>query len=144
MDVSGFGTLIFIIAMIGFLVNIGRTFLKFWLKNQENLSNSAFEAQSPLTGEEMDQLEGWETNLIAVYVIGLTALGGWIMVAALPFLANSRWLTPILLGVFFLALGFALFLQIREKCPRCGFRIGLTSWQALPKICLHCRVNLKK
>lgn len=144
MDVSGFGALIFIIAMIGFLVNIGRTFLKYWLKNQENLSKSAFEVQSPLTGEELEQLESWETNLITVYVIGLIALAGWVMVAALPFLANARWLLPILLSVFFLALGFALFLQIREKCPRCDFHIGLTSWPGLPKICLRCRVNLKK
>lgn len=144
MGPSGLGIIIFILAMLGFFFNMGRTILRYWLKNQVRNVVSTVNPQEPLNEDELDQLMRWETNLITVYIIGFTALFGWVVVAVMSFLEASRWLLPILLGVFFLALGFALFLQVREKCPRCGFRIGLTSWPALPKFCMNCRVVFKK
>jgi glucan phosphoethanolaminetransferase (alkaline phosphatase superfamily) len=141
---SGVGIIIFVLAMAGFIFNIARTFLAYYLKNKVKTIINTVIPQAPLTADESDDLLRWEMNLITIYIIGFTALFGWLVVSILPSLQNVNWLQPILLGVFFLAVVAALVFQFREKCPRCGFNIGLTSWPILPKTCMSCHIPLKK
>jgi len=94
-----------------------------------------------LTRAERDRLRVWQRRMTIGLVITLAFMVSIAIVdltAGIP--KALGW--PILLVLLVLAASGGI-LQFSEKCPRCGFRIGLQSALVVPDTCRKCGVHLK-
>ncbi len=93
---------------------------------------------APLTRHERRRIWRWQRQMFAFYSLAMALLA---LAAALLFwfgeLAVMRRATLLGVGVLFLA---ASFVQFRERCPRCGLRLGRHGRLLLPERCRGCGV----
>jgi hypothetical protein len=98
-------------------------------------------APAPLTADEQRRIWRWQRRMFAFYGLAMALLA---LAAALLFsfgeLAVMRRAALLGLGVVFLA---ASFVQFRERCPRCGLRLGRHGRLLLPERCRGCGVGFE-
>ena len=96
----------------------------------------------PLTGIELERIWRWERQMIAFYASAITLIA--IAMAAAVTFGDVVWLRRSLLGLVLALVAAGSFVQFREKCPRCGRRLGSQSRLLLPVRCRGCRVEFER
>ena len=96
----------------------------------------------PLTGVELARIWRWERHMIVFYACAITLIAT-AMAAAVSF-GDIAWLRRSLLGLVLVLVVAGSFVQFREKCPRCGRRLGSQSRLLLPERCRGCRVKFER
>ena len=96
----------------------------------------------PLTGVELARIWRWERHMIVFYACAITLIAT-AMAAAVSF-GDIAWLRRSLLGLVLVLVVAGSFVQFREKCPRCGRRLGSQSRLLLPERCRKCRVKFER
>lgn len=96
----------------------------------------------PLTGVELARIWRWERHMIAFYASAITLIA--IAMAAAVSFGEVVWLRRSLLGLVLVLVAAGSFVQFREKCPRCGRRLGSQSRLLLPERCRGCRVKFER
>lgn len=101
-------------------------------------AQSAAPAPAPLTRPELERLWRWERHMIRYYAAAMAIL----LAAGVLAMAYSDvvWLRRGVLGLVVVLLLAATYVQFRERCPRCGMRIGSQSRLMLPNKCRRCGV----
>jgi hypothetical protein len=93
-------------------------------------------ADDPLTREELERLWRWERHMVRFHAIAMTLL---VVCAAATYLySDIAWVRRSLLVLVVGLVVAATFLQVREKCPRCGARLRTKSLLRLPEKCGVC------
>jgi hypothetical protein len=95
-----------------------------------------------LTGVELARIWRWERHMIVFYACAITLIAT-AMAAAVSF-GDIAWLRRSLLGLVLVLVVAGSFVQFREKCPRCGRRLGSQSRLLLPERCRGCRVKFER
>lgn len=96
----------------------------------------------PLTDVELARIWRWERHMIAFYAGAITLIA--IAMAAAVSFSDVAWLRRSLLGLVLALVVGGSFVQFREKCPRCGRRLGSQSRLLLPERCRGCRVKFER
>ena len=101
-------------------------------------TQAASSSPPPLTGEEVDRLRRWERRMIRSYTVVIMVIAAGIGLSLVYGEAGGmRYL--VLGAAALIALGIAV-AQFRERCPRCGTRLGSQSLVLLPDRCGTCGV----
>lgn len=97
--------------------------------------------QVPLEPRELAKLRAWERRIVVSFAAAISLLAAWAVVLVLA---------PPSPFVEVLAIPFAaplvivgLFIQLGERCPRCGSRVSLRSRLSLPERCPQCSVSFR-
>lgn len=93
---------------------------------------------APLTSEEVDRLRRWERRMIRSYATVVMVIAAGIGLSLVYGEAGAmRYL--VIAAAALIGLGIAV-AQFRERCPRCGTRLGSQSLLLLPDRCRTCGV----
>ncbi|HEX2334869.1 MAG TPA: hypothetical protein VHI72_00195 [Hyphomicrobiaceae bacterium] len=92
----------------------------------------------PLTGDEATRIWRWQRQMFMFYGIAmvLLALAGGLVL----FFGDLAWVRRAALAAVLILVVAATFVQFRERCPRCGLRLGSQSRLFLPEQCRRCSV----
>ena len=94
-----------------------------------------------LSRDELEALRLWQKRMIIVFA---ATMGGLLLVAgadlAFGLSESAAWVVFLLLLVMVVLGGF---IQFRQRCPGCGYRIGFQSRLLLPDNCKKCGIGLK-
>ena len=94
-----------------------------------------------LNTDEFKKLKTWQTRMILFLVVTMISLVVVVGVDLLiGFTPQAAWCVFIVLIALALMGGF---LQFRQRCPRCGYRLGFQSRLLVPDNCKKCGVGLK-
>lgn len=94
-----------------------------------------------LNADERKKLKAWQTRMILFLVITMVSLAAVVGVDFfIGFTPQAAWCVFIVLIALTLA---AVFIQFRQRCPRCGYRLGFQSRLVVPDNCKKCGVGLK-
>jgi hypothetical protein len=96
----------------------------------------------PLTPSELARIWRWQGRMFAFYgiAIALLALAG---VSMLTF-GNLAWVRRAAVALLLGLLVAATMAQFRERCPRCGLRLGSHGRLFLPEQCRGCGVVFER
>jgi hypothetical protein len=96
----------------------------------------------PLTPSELARIWRWQGRMFAFYgiAIALMALAGALMLMFGDLAWVRRAAVALLLGL----LVAATMVQFRERCPRCGLRLGSHGRLFLPEQCRCCGVVFER
>ena len=107
----------------------------FWIKRAK------LRGVQDLSNIEREQLRSWQRRLVIAFVV--TIAGLLIVFAAdIVFGFSPRGALLAFSALLVLALA-AMVIQISQKCPRCGYRLGRQTRLLLPDRCKKCGVALK-
>lgn len=97
---------------------------------------------APLNAAEKDRIWRWERSMIRSYAMAMMviAAGAGLAVFYGEIPAVRR---VVLLGVLVLVVAVTL-VQFRERCPRCGSRLGRQTRLMLPDACKVCGVQFPR
>ena len=87
---------------------------------------------------ELARLWGWQRRMFAFYGVAIALLGA--AVALMLAFGALVWVRRTALGVLILLVVVATAVQFRERCPRCGLRLGAHGRLFLPEQCRGCKV----
>jgi hypothetical protein len=96
----------------------------------------------PLTRPELGRIWRWERHMIAFYAGAITLLA--LAMGAVVMFAEIVWLRRALLVMVLALVAAGSYVQFRERCPRCGRRLGTQSRLLLPTRCRGCRVKFDR
>lgn len=96
----------------------------------------------PLTPDELQRLWRWERNMLRFHAAAMPLLV--LCAGAALTWGDSEWMRRALLGLVMVMLAAAAFLQMREKCPRCGARLHTKLLLRLPERCWFCGVTFER
>lgn len=86
-------------------------------------------------------LKAWQARMRILFVLTMVSLVAVVGVdLIIGFTPQTAWYVFIVLIALTLAAGF---FQFRQKCPRCGYRLGLQSSLLVPDKCKKCGIGLK-
>jgi len=93
---------------------------------------------APLTATERGRLWQWQHRMLVFYgiAIALLALAGALMLLY----GELAWVRRAALALLLALIGAATLVQFRERCPRCGRRLGWHGRLYLPAQCPGCGV----
>ncbi len=96
---------------------------------------------SRVSESEREELQSWQRRMIAIFVATMAALVGLAAVDLIFGLSDTAGLLGFLalLGMVVLS----VFFQFGQRCPRCGYRLGLKSGLVVPERCAKCGVGLR-
>jgi hypothetical protein len=96
----------------------------------------------PLTPSELARIWRWQGRMFTFYgiAIALVALAGALMLMFGDLAWVRRAAVALLLGL----LVAATMVQFRERCPRCGLRLGSHGRLFLPEQCRGCGVVFER
>jgi hypothetical protein len=94
----------------------------------------------PLTRPELERLWRWERVMIRYYAMAMTAIA--IAAALAVTYGETPWARRSVLGLVLVLA--ATVVQFRERCPRCGSRLGTQSRLLLPDKCRKCGVLFER
>jgi hypothetical protein len=98
--------------------------------------------QQPLTQPELQRLWRWERRMIRYYAMAMTVIA--IAAALAVAYGDIVWVRRSLLTLVLALVLAATFVQFRERCPRCGSRLGKQSRLLLPDKCKTCGVVFER
>src|SRR5918992_3724284 len=87
----------------------------------------------PLTRQELQRIWRWERQMIRYYAMAMTVVA--VGVGAAYLYGEEPWARPLIIAVVLALVLLATLVQFREKCPRCGSRLGRQSRLILPDTC---------
>ena len=95
---------------------------------------------APLTATERKRLCRWQRRMLIFYGVAmvLLACAGALML----FFGELAWVRRGALALVIVLVIAATFVQFRERCPRCGHRLGSQGRLFLPEQCRGCGVVL--
>lgn len=97
--------------------------------------------KSKLDANELAELKQWQRRMISLFVI---TMSGLLMVVILDLLIGLSQATATIIFLVLVALVvLAGFVQFSQKCPACGYRLGLQSRLLVPDHCKRCGIALK-
>jgi len=96
----------------------------------------------PLTASELARIWRWQRRMFVFYgvAIALLALAGALMLM----FGDLAWVRRAALALLFVLLVAATIVQFRERCPRCGLRLGSQGRLFLPEQCRGCGVFFER
>jgi hypothetical protein len=96
----------------------------------------------PLTPSELARIWRWQGRMFAFYgiAIALLALAGVPMLT----LGTLAWVRRAAVALLLGLLVAATMVQLRERCPRCGLRLGSHGRVFLPEQCRGCGVVFER
>ncbi|KAB2914129.1 MAG: hypothetical protein F9K29_15290 [Hyphomicrobiaceae bacterium] len=97
---------------------------------------------APLTRPQLERLWRWERNMIRYYAMAMTLIAAVAAVAVAY--GDIPWVRRSMLALILLLVLAATIVQFRERCPRCGRRIGSQSRLLLPDKCKGCGVKFER
>ncbi len=97
---------------------------------------------APLTPPELERLWRWERHMIRYYAMAVTVIAA--AAAAAVAYGETPWVRRSMLALILLLVLAATYVQFRERCPRCGKRIGSQSRLLLPDKCKGCGVRFER
>jgi hypothetical protein len=80
--------------------------------------------------------------MIRYYAMAMTVVAAG--VGAIYLHGEKPWARPLILAVVLAIVLFATWVQSRERCPRCGSRLGRQSRLILPDTCRVCGVKFPR
>ena len=94
---------------------------------------------APLTATERGRLWQWQHRMLVFYgiAIALLALAGALMLLY----GELAWVRRAALALLLALIAAATLVQFRERCPRCGRRLGWYGRLYLPAQCPGCGVE---
>ena len=94
---------------------------------------------APLTPAERKRIWRWQHRMLLFYgiAIALLALAGALMLR----FDELTWVRRAALALLLVLIVAATFVQFRERCPRCGRRLGSQGHLFLPAQCPSCGVE---
>jgi hypothetical protein len=92
----------------------------------------------PLTASERARIWRWQRRMFVFYGIAIALLG--LAGAAMLMFGDLAWVRRAALAVLVVLLVAATIVQFRERCPRCGLRLGSHGRLFLPEQCRGCGV----
>jgi len=94
---------------------------------------------APLTATERGRLWQWQQRMLVFYgiAIALLALAGALMLLY----GELAWVRRAALALLLALIAAATLVQFRERCPRCGRRLGWYGRLYLPAQCPGCGVE---
>ena len=93
---------------------------------------------APLAEAELARVWRWERWMIRYYAMAMTVIAGAVALALVY--GESVFVRRAVMGLVLMLVLLATFVQFREKCPRCGARLGRQSRLILPDRCRSCGV----
>lgn len=94
-----------------------------------------------LNANELEELQLWQKRMITVLVTTMVAL---IFVVGVDLIIGmSRMVASFAFLVLVALAGVGIFIQLSQKCPRCGYRLGFQTRLMVPDNCKKCGVGLK-
>jgi ribosomal protein S27AE len=94
---------------------------------------------APLTAAECNRLWRWQRRMLLFYGVAIALLA---LAAALMLLFGElAWVRRAAMALLLALIGAATFVQFRERCPRCGWRLGSQGRLFLPAECPGCGVE---
>jgi len=97
---------------------------------------------APLTRPELERLWRWERGMIRYYAMAMTAIA--IAAALAVAYGDIPWARRSMLALVLALVLTATVVQFRERCPRCGSRLGTQSRLLLPDKCRTCGVHFER
>ena len=97
---------------------------------------------APLTRPELEGLRRWERSMIRYYAMAMTAVA--IMAALAVAYGDVPWARRSVLGLVLVLVLAATIVQFRQRCPRCGARLGTQTRLMLPDKCRKCGVRFER
>ncbi|HXE70168.1 MAG TPA: hypothetical protein VN523_12475 [Hyphomicrobiaceae bacterium] len=96
----------------------------------------------PLTPSELARIWRWQRRMFVFYgiAIALLALAGALMLM----FGELAWVRRAAVAWLFVLLAAAAMVQFRERCPRCGLRLGSHGRLFLPEQCRGCGVVFER
>jgi len=97
---------------------------------------------APLTAGERNRLWRWQRQMLLFYgvAIALLTLAGALMLL----FGELAWVRRAALILLLVLIAAATFVQFRERCPRCGRRLGSQGRLFLPVQCPGCGVEFAR
>jgi len=92
----------------------------------------------PLTASEHARIWRWQRRMLVFYAIAIAVLG--LAGAGMLMFGDLAWVRRAALAVVVVLLVAATIVQFRERCPRCGLRLGSHGRGFLPEQCRGCGV----
>jgi hypothetical protein len=96
----------------------------------------------PLTHQELQRIWRWKRWMIRYYAMAITMLA--VGVGAGHFYGDKPWARPLIIAGVLAFVLFTISALFREKCPRCGSRLGGQSRMILPDECRGCGVEIPR
>ena len=97
---------------------------------------------APLTRPELERLWRWERWMIRYYAMAMVVIA---IAAALAITyGDIPWARRSVLALVLALVLAATVVQFRERCPRCGSRLGTQSRLLLPDRCRTCGVRFER
>jgi hypothetical protein len=93
---------------------------------------------APLTPAERARIRRWQRHMFVYYGIAMIMLALAAGLTALFF--EMPWVRRAALGMLLVLVIAATLVQFRERCPRCGMRLGSQGRLFLPERCRGCGI----
>jgi hypothetical protein len=92
----------------------------------------------PLSRDELTRIWRWQSQMFIFHGVAmvLLALAGVLIL----FFGDLAWVRRAALAAVLSLVVAATFVQFRERCPRCGLRLGSQGRLFLPEQCRRCSV----
>jgi len=96
----------------------------------------------PLTPGERARIWRWQRRMFLFYGVAIALLG--LGAAAMALVGDLAWVRRTALALLLVLLVAASLVQFRERCPRCGLRLGSHGRLFLPEQCRGCGVLFER
>lgn len=97
--------------------------------------------QEELRRDQVEELRQWQRRMIAIFVPSVASLV--ILVVGEIVLDLPALLEFAIVLTLVTLVGLGAWLQLKQKCPKCGYRIGFQSGLLTPLTCKRCGVSLR-